>query len=150
VFLLDTNVISEMGKPKPDPKVQKWVNDWGGPEKGAFYLSAVAKAEMEYGLNIMDEGAKKRALAQNIGDFFHRRKKTCLAFNARSASYYAKICAKKRKAGRNVTDGADVFDAMIAAIAIQHGLVLATNNVRDFSDIDGLKIVNPWEHRRKS
>ena len=101
---------------------------------------------MEYGVHIMLDGARKNALARTVERFFTARKKLCYAFNARSASFYAKIRATQHKSGRDMGRG----DAMIAAIALQHKLILATRNTKDFFDIENLKTVNPWKRGRKS
>ena len=63
-----------------------------------------------------------------------------LPFDQTAAHAYAEIAAARRRAGRPITQ----FDAQIAAIANTAGLGLATRNTKDFSDITGLKLVDPW------
>lgn len=147
MFLLDTNVISELLGPQPAPAVAKWAIDCEA-RGDALYVSAIAKAEMEYGVHIMNDGTKKRVLQQNIQAFFVAHKKSCHAFNARSAAYYAVMRAEQHKSGIDTTRGSDHRDVMMAAIAIQHRLVLVTGD-KDFARIKGLVTFNPWHYKRK-
>ncbi|WP_200861542.1 PIN domain-containing protein [Methylohalobius crimeensis] len=64
----------------------------------------------------------------------------CLPFDCAAALDYALIVAARKQAGRPIS----VEDAQIAAIARSADLTLATRNVKDFSHIDGLSVVNPW------
>ncbi len=141
--MLDTNVISELLEERPAKKVINWIKDRAEREE-SIYISAIAKAEIEYGINIMHDGKKKNALAQNANFFFNVRKKTCYAFNAQSAYYYAQIRVAQEKAGRNCGDR----DTMTAAIAVQHKLVLATGDA-DFTGVETLQTVNPWNYKQK-
>lgn len=123
----------------PDKNVVQWAEQ----EKHLF-VSAIAKAEIEYGINIMKEGKKKEDLARKVRTFFKLNKKLCRAFNAQSAFYYAKIRAAQKQAGRDTERGNNDRDAMTAAIAVQHKLILATRNLKDFAAVENLKTVNPW------
>ena len=64
----------------------------------------------------------------------------CLLFDESAATRYAGIVALRTRLGRPIS----VEDAQIAAVALAHGLVLATRNTRDFELIEGLSVVNPW------
>ncbi len=68
----------------------------------------------------------------------------CAPFDALAAVEFAAIVAARRRIGRPI----GYADAQIAAIARSAGLVLATRNIRDFSDIEGLKPIDPWEGDR--
>ena len=70
-------------------------------------------------------------------DFANR----CLAFNSEAANHYANIISERTRQGKPIS----VEDAQIAAIARANGLSIATRNVKDFSNIDGLVVLNPWQ-----
>lgn len=142
MFLMDTNVISELFKKDPERKVLNWMKEQAN-QKNEVYVNAISKAEIEYGINKLKDSGQKDILGQNAVKFFKIYR--CYAFNAQSASRYAKIRVANEKKGR----GGSGPDVMIAAIAVQHKLILVTRNVKDFADIQGLEIVNPWDFRKR-
>ncbi len=136
-LLLDTNVVSELLRPSPNPAVERWVAARLASE---LYFSAVGEAELRYGVAMLPEGQRKHALATAIEgilreDFEDR----ILPFDSSAARAYANIAAAYRSAGRTVASA----DCQIAAIAHSRGMTVATRNVRDFEDI-GIEIVDPW------
>ena len=136
-ILLDTNIVSELLRPLPDPAVEAWV---GEHPAGDLYFSAVGEAELRYGVALLSPGRRRDALAVAIEailreDFEER----ILPFDSAAAREYADIAAKRRTGGRPVTP----VDCQIAAIARSLSMALATRNVRDFEDVD-IKLVNPW------
>lgn len=138
MFLLDTNVVSEMFKPAPDPVVAGWIRL---SPKRRIYISAISKAEMLFGLAVMPQGKRKMALATAIRSFLVDELKTpILAFGEKEAELYADIASNMRKMGRS----AGQSDAQIASIASSHGLVIVTRNVRHFANC-GIDVLNPWE-----
>ena len=137
MFLLDTNVVSELLRPSPDPAVETWVG--GGPATD-LYFSAIGEAELRYGIAILPAGRRQTALASAIEailreDFDER----ILPFDSRAARAYAEIAAMRRFAGRPAAPA----DCQIAAIARSRDMAVATRNVRDFEDID-IEVVDPW------
>ena len=139
MFLMDTNVISELLKETPAEDILCWAQEQADQKK-AVHVSALSKAEIEYGVYRMPDGKSKRMLTDNAESFFAAYKELCYDFDEQSASHYARIRAETQKAGRNI----DKIDNMIAAIAVQHKLIVATRNVKDFTNIHGLEVVNPW------
>ncbi len=138
MILLDTNVLSELMRPKPNFKVVQWLDSY--PEN-ELWISSVTVAEIRLGLSLLPQGKRKDmllGLAEQTfqEDFFER----CLPFDCDAAAYYARIVAKRRQDGRPIS----VEDAQIAAIALTGGLTLATRNVSDFSGIQNVDLVNPW------
>jgi hypothetical protein len=137
VILLDTNVLSEAIRPKPDPGVEAWLA--GRPEADVF-ICATTEAELRYGLALLPDGRRRSALEaaveRMLGAVFAGR---ILPFDSSAAVAFAAIAADRRLAGRPIS----VPDAQIAAIARSRGAVLATRNVADF-DRCGVEIVNPW------
>ena len=135
--LLDTNVVSELLRPSPNPAVESWVAERLAAE---LYFSAVGEAELRYGVAMLPAGQRKDALAEAIEgilqeDFEDR----ILPFDSAAARAYANIAAAHRAAGRTVAPA----DCQIAAIARSCGMAVATRNVRDFGDV-GVEVVDPW------
>ena len=138
MFVLDTNVVSELIRPVPDPAVVAWVAD---RPAGSLFFTAIGEAEMRFGVAIMPVGARRNALATEIDGMlredFARR---VLPFDSVAARAYARVAAVRRRAGRPVSQA----DCQIAAIAISRGGTVVTRNVRDFEGVD-VPIFNPWE-----
>ncbi len=137
MFLLDTNIISELLRPSPDPAVETWVGDHRATD---LYFSAIGEAELRYGVAVLPAGQRQAALASAIEailqeDFIDR----VLPFDREAARDYADIAAMRRAAGRTVLPA----DSQIAAIARSRGMAVATRNVRDFEHI-GIEVIDPW------
>ena len=135
--LLNTNVVSELLRPSPDPAVERWVAERPAVE---LYFSAVGEAELRYGVAILPAGRRGEALALAIEailreDFEGR----ILPFDSDAAGEYAEIASARRAAGRTLAPA----DCQIAAIARSRGMAVATCNVRDFGDC-GVEVVDPW------
>ena len=135
--LLDTNVVSEMLRPTPNPAVERWVAERPGSE---LYFSAVGEAEMLYGVAILPAGRRRNALALAIDailreDFEDR----VLPFDSEAAREYAEIAAARRAVGHTAAPA----DCQIAAIARSRGMLVATRNIRDFVEM-GIEVINPW------
>ena len=138
MILLDTNVLSEFMRLRPDAQLVAWLD---AQVVEHVWVCAVTRAEIELGIALMPDGQRKQGLqlaasSMFINEFGGR----CLAFDEQSALRYAAIVASRIRLGRPIS----VEDAQIAAIALVHGLQLATRNERDFELIDGLAVVNPW------
>jgi len=137
MILLDTNILSELMKTAPEASVLQWMNAFPASE---YWICAVSKAEIELGIALLPEGVRKAGLARAAGLMFAEFPNPCLPFDADAASRYAAIVAERIRIGRPVS----VEDAQIAAIAVTHGLTLATRNTKDFEFIKDLTIFNPW------
>lgn len=138
MIVLDTKVVSETMRPKPDPAVLAWL-DVQAP--GDLWLTAIVAAELMFGVARLPDGARKRQLAQAIHltleeDFTNR----ILPFDLASASVYADLCAQRERA--DLPDA--MADARIAAICLAHGATLATRNHAQFDGL-GLAIIDPWD-----
>ncbi|NBC31455.1 MAG: PIN domain-containing protein [Alphaproteobacteria bacterium] len=137
MILLDTNVISELMRPKPSPQVRIWVRHQAAR---VLFLSAVTEAELRTGAAMLPDGKRRQRLlieidAMIVEDFAGR----VLPFDSAAAKAYAEIAASRRAAGRPVHQA----DCQIAAIARSSGADIATRNVEDFQGC-GIGIVNPW------
>ena len=137
MFVMDTNVASELMRPEPMAAVAAWIAERDAEE---IYLTAVSEAELLYGVAIMPLGRRRNALEAamirwlDLG--FGAR---VLPFDSAAARAYAEIAAARRHAGRPIGEA----DCQIAAISRARDAVLVTRNVRDF-DGTGVEVVNPW------
>jgi len=135
MIVLDTNVVSEIVKPRPDDAVSSWTSFLPLAETA---LSSVTVAELFYGVEIMPDGARCRDLANRLSQFVDRL--TILPFDAREARLYATIGASRRAIGRPIS----AFDCQIAATARAVDATIATRDVGGFADC-GVKCINPWK-----
>jgi predicted nucleic acid-binding protein len=136
-FLLDTNVVSEWVKPRPDAGVAAWLAD---VDEDRVFVSVITLAELRYGIERMATGQRRRRLDEWLGNELPLRfEGRILAIDGATADAWGKIVARSEASGRPIS----VTDAFIAATAEVHGLTLVTRNARDFEPT--LKsIVNPW------
>jgi predicted nucleic acid-binding protein len=138
MFLLDTNVVSELMKPEPNGAVLEWV-DCQPPSD--LFASTITRAEIELGIALLPPGRRRDALAEASRLMFQDDLAgALLAFDEGAAIRYGALVAHRTRLGRPIS----VEDAQIAATALHHGLTLVTRNVRDFEAIDGLGLMDPW------
>ena len=137
MFLIDTNVISELMRATPAPSVLSWFST---QDPSTLYLSAVTEAELRTGIAILPAGQRREglraALDATIAEDFEGR---VLPFDTDATKTYAEIAAGRRSAGRPISDA----DCQIASIARAAGAIVATQNLRNFEGC-GVDLVNPW------
>jgi predicted nucleic acid-binding protein len=138
MIVLDTNVISEFWKAKPNPNVLVWMD---AQAVETLYLSAITVAELRYGLAIMPEG-KRRAAYQKAFEqaFLPMFAGRVLPFDLHVSQTYAGLMARAKAQGIAVSKE----DGYIAATAAIHGLMVATRDMNPFKAA-GLSVINPWE-----
>lgn len=134
MIVLDTNVVSEVMGPSPDPAVAAWVLR---QVDGEVVTTAVTLAEILYGIDLLDQGRRKVVLNGQAARLFANL--PMLEFDDTAAVHYAEIMVGRRRLGRPIS----AFDAQIAAICRVHGATLATRNIRDFEHT-GVGLINPW------
>jgi predicted nucleic acid-binding protein len=137
-ILLDTNVLSELMRGAPDARVLAWFES---QRDAAFHVSAITRAELLLGVALLPHGKRRDSLAAALErmfaeDFADR----CLPFDAASVEEYALLVAARTRAGKPIS----TEDGQIAATALACGLSLATRNRKDFRDIPGLDLLDPW------
>jgi hypothetical protein len=138
MLVLDTNVISESLKPEPDKRVMTWLRS---QPSASVFTTAIAQAEVMYGIAIMPKGRRQSALRTAATLIFEEDFKTrVLPFDSNAAQAFAVIASGRRLAGQPISQA----DAQIAAIALSRGASLATRNIRDFVNCE-IDIINPWE-----
>lgn len=138
MILLDTNVLSELMKPEPDPKVASWVSV---KPKASLFISTVTQAEILYGLSLLSDGKRKDNLEMAARTMFAEDfRGRILPFDTHAAASYAEIASTRQLSGQPISQ----FDVQIAAIARSRGGSVATRNVEDFVKC-GIDVMNPWE-----
>ncbi len=138
MILLDTNIVSEPYRPRPDPNVRAWID--AQPASTLFICTPVL-AELRFGYERLDQGARKnrvRAYVEHVENNLYRDR--ILSFDSAAAARYAQIAAIRERVGRRM----EQMDALIAAIALAHGASVATRDVDDFANL-GLEVLNPFE-----
>lgn len=106
----------------------------------ALFTTAVAEAEMYFGLALLAPSKRRRDLEAAIAPIFtHDLAGRVLPFDSAAARQYAELAAGRRRAGRTMS----VADAQIAAIVRSRGAALATRNVADFEDC-AFEVIDPW------
>jgi predicted nucleic acid-binding protein len=135
-FLLDTNVISEWVKPRPNPNVVRWLAD---VDEDRAFISIISFAELRYGIERLPEGRRREQLTAWLADELSARfEGRILGIDRRVAETWGVVLARGQRLG--VAVGA--MDAFFAATAETHGLTLVTLNVHDFARL-GVPLLDP-------
>ncbi|POR40452.1 type II toxin-antitoxin system VapC family toxin [Methylobacterium sp. V23] len=138
MIVLDTNVISELMRMAPDPRVLAWLVRQ--PMAGLF-TTTLTQAEIFYGLRLLPEGRRREELMAAARPIFEiEMAGRILSFDSDAALAYPEIAAHRRQMGQPVAQ----IDGQIAAITRSRGAQLATRNVRDFLAC-GIVVVDPWQ-----
>ena len=137
MIILDTNVMSELMRPKPSPRVVTWVAKQPAAE---LFTTSITEAEIFYGIELLTKGKRREGLlAAAEAMFAEDLAGRIFGFDSDAARVFSKISDHRRALGRPISQA----DAQIAAIAQVRGAKLATRNVADFEDC-GLNVVDPW------
>ena len=136
MILVDTNVLSELTRPSPEPRVIAWLE----VNEPALALPAIALAELRYGIARLHGGRRRSALLHFWQATCSQFRGRIFSFDERAAERYGDIAAAAERTGRRL----NIQDGQIAAIALVHGMSVATRNVSHF-EATGVAIVNPWE-----
>lgn len=136
MIVLDTNVISELMRSRPDLAVVAWV---GAQPRDALH-TAINEAEIFYGITAMPAGRRRSGLtAAPEALFAEEFAGRFLAIDGGGARRYAEIVVQRRQAGKPI----EAFDALIASTTWIAGAAGATRDVDGFSEC-GLSLINPW------
>lgn len=138
-FLIDTNVISEMMRPRPEPRVAAFLDSIA---KDGLGLASITVWEILNGIGRLDPGRRRRVLADRfqdlVDDLFEDR---IVYWTSADAQACANIMEDKRRRGEALDD--HLPDAILAAAALTRGLAVVTRNEEEFRNT-GVETVNPW------
>ena len=137
MFVLDTNVVSELMAADPHPRVLEWLDAQSTSE---LFVTAITEAEIRTGIAMLPEGERQRRLMaateRAFGVLFSER---IFPFDSSSAAAYAIIAASRRAFGNPISQA----DCQIAAIARSNGAAVVTRDVGGFEGC-GIEVINPW------
>jgi hypothetical protein len=137
--LIDTNVLSELRRKKPDPKVVRWLNARPSTQ---LYVSVLTLGEIRKGIELLGsvDAARKAGLLDwleiELPKYFGQR---LLSIDQQVCEVWGKLTAK---AARPLP----AIDSLLAATAIKYRLMVVTRNARDFADM-GVDVLDPWQAR---
>ena len=136
-FLIDTNVISELTKPQPDPRVVSFLHE---TDEDRLFLSVITLAELRRGIALKPDGKAKRALeAWMAGPLVERFSGRIVDIDRQVADAWGDLMASAQRRGVAL----HVMDGFLAATAAAHRFTVATRNVKDFEPL-GVPVLDPW------
>jgi toxin FitB len=136
-FLLDTNVISELVKSKPEPNVIRWID---GTDESLLCLSVLSLGEIRKGIASLPNASRRVSLEAWLDhDLVLRFAGRILDFDQPVANRWARMAAKAIAAKSPLP----VIDGLLAATAMEHNLTLVTRNTKDVAVAD-IAVFNPW------
>jgi len=137
MIILDTNVLSALMRPLPEPIVAAWLDR---QPRSSVWVNSITVLEVQHGIQLLPAGKRCTGLFEMfdrlvLGGLDRR----IAGFDSAAAHEAANLMTARRKTGRDY----ELKDAMIAGIVIARHATLATRNTRHFDDLPG-KVVNPW------
>lgn len=137
-LLLDTNIPSELLRPRPDATVAAWIKS---QVSETLFVSVVTMGELRRGVTLLAEQSRRRAelermIHEKIPAWFQDR---ILPVTRIIAERWGVLDGERQLAGRPL----NMADGMIAATALEHDLTVVTRNVKDFDQL-GVTVFNPW------
>lgn len=133
-YLVDTNVVAELARREPDPRVVTWFHE---VPDAALHLSVLTLGELRKGVESLAEVRRRERLRvwleNDLAEWFGER---LLPISAAVADRWGRLLAQTARP-------MPAIDSLIAATAIHHGLRMVTRNEKDFG-FPGLEVINPW------
>lgn len=137
-FLLDTNVLSELVRLSPEPRVVDWIKS---ADENLLHISVLTIGEISKGVSVLPEGKMRTQLLKWLDvDLRLRFARRTLAIDEDVALRWGGLAGQAKKSGRPL----GVIDGLLAATAGVHDLVIVTRNVKDFDHLEVVTI-NPWQ-----
>ncbi len=137
MIVLDTNVVSEIMRNRPDSRVFAWLE---GCDPATLFTTTITVAEILVGIARLAAGLRQRNMLREAEEVFRTDLAgRVLAFDRSAAAAYAEIASRRERMGKRI----EFADGQIAAIALVHGARLATGNTRHFQDC-GIDVIDPW------
>jgi len=135
-YLLDTCVVSELSRPRPDPGVVAWMSE---ADVASLHLSAITIGEVRRGALRLPAGKRRTSLSEWSERLRRNFSGRVLSIDESVALRWAEIAARAEQSGRS----GSFADGLIAATALDRGLTLVSRNVTDFEPF-GVSLLNPW------
>lgn len=136
-FLLDTNVISEITRPRPDPGVVKWIES---TDESILYLSVLTVGEIRKGISLLSDGRRRVSLESWLNhDLMLRFSGRILPIDLEIADRWGRISGSEAARRSPIP----VIDCLLAATAIHYNLTLVSRD-EAYSSIEGVGLLNPW------
>ncbi len=135
MIVLDTNVLSEPMKARPDEHVLAWL----GSLSEVTGVTSVSVGELLTGVRALPAGRRRAGLLEAIDSTLRTFAGNVLGYDETAARAYARLQERRRAAGHPLASE----DGMIAAICATRGTTLATRNTTDFAGLD-LELIDPW------
>jgi len=138
VIILDTNVISEIFRPAPEPRVVDWLESLTGD----VAITSITLSELLAGVRRLPASRRRDELTERIDAALepYRGSRAVLPFDDVAADHYADVLVAREDEGAPI----GTADAQIAAICLAHGAACATRNVKDFVHT-GVELIDPWK-----
>ena len=135
-MILDTCVVSELWRPRPDPRVLGWFE---ACDDRSLFLSAVTLGELAEGAARLAEPSRRAAYEERIDAVRRDHAARILAIDDAVALRWGRLRGEQARRGRVLP----VVDALITATALVHGMAVVTRNTDDFAGL-GVQVVDPW------
>jgi len=137
MIILDTNVVSELMRPQPDPAVLNWLDLQAA---SSIWTTSVSLMESRAGLKLLPAGRRRADLERELEAVFREDISGRIApFDTAAAEHAAELSVRQRITGRTV----DIRDTMIGGIVLACNALLATRNVSHFQELSS-RVINPW------
>jgi predicted nucleic acid-binding protein len=138
-YILDTNVVSELVAPQPDPNVVLWVEDVP-PEQ--VFLSVITIGDLVKGIEKLPDSQRRENLGGWLySDLLVRFQDHLLPLDVPIMINWGHLVARMEASGNPMP----AIDSFLAATALERGFTLVTRNVADFEGA-GINLLNPWEY----
>jgi hypothetical protein len=138
VIILDTNVLSALMRPRPEPAVLNWLDR---QPTESVWITVITFFEIRSGLALLPEGKRREFLQDRFSQLLREALEgRVLVFDRLAADEAAILEANRQRSGRPV----EMRDTFIAGIALARKAALATGNTRHFED-SGVPLIDPWD-----
>jgi len=136
MIIIDTNVVSELMRPRPEERVIAWLDR---QPRSSIWTTSVTVFETRFGLQVMPMGKRRDLYSEGFENLLNGIEHRIAPFDYEAAQHASTLMASRKMQGRP----RESRDTMIAGIVISLHATLATRNIRDFDDISAT-LVDPW------
>jgi toxin FitB len=136
MIVLDSNVLSELMRPSPEPRVIAWL-DRQAP--ASIWTTSVTVFEIRFGLHLMPAGKRRALYLEGFEKLLEGLDHRIAPFDTEAAEHASALMAARKLQGRP----RELRDTMIAGIVLSRRFILATRNIAHFQDVSAA-LVDPW------